>query len=109
MGMDAAPKRRWYQFSLRTFFVLVTIVCIGFGWWVHWCKEWIRQRHEALERGEVRDVSDFSDHERPRAPSGLWLFGEKGISLIDAGPESTRWSELFPEAAFLPPPIAGPT
>lgn len=30
--MDAKTKRRWYQFGLRTLFVLVTIACTGFGW-----------------------------------------------------------------------------
>ena len=32
--MPTPPRRRWYQFSLRTMFVVVTLACIGFGWWV---------------------------------------------------------------------------
>ncbi|MCH7727435.1 MAG: leucine-rich repeat domain-containing protein [Planctomycetes bacterium] len=26
------PRRRWWQFSLRTFFVLLTVACVWFGW-----------------------------------------------------------------------------
>src|SRR5215813_3026522 len=47
--MNSNPKRRWYQFSLRTFLVVMIIASAAFGYWVHWSREWIRQRHEALE------------------------------------------------------------
>jgi hypothetical protein len=30
--MDAKPKRRWYQTSLRTLLLLVTVASAGFGW-----------------------------------------------------------------------------
>jgi hypothetical protein len=30
--MNAKPKHRWYQFTLRTMFVKTTIACAGFGW-----------------------------------------------------------------------------
>ena len=28
-------KRRWFQFSLRTLLILVTIGCVGGGWWLN--------------------------------------------------------------------------
>src|SRR5436305_1616614 len=71
------PKRRWYQFSLRTFFVLVTLVCVGFGYWVHWSKEWIRLRKEW--RDEHR-MPMWSEPKVIAPPRGLWLFGEEGVT-----------------------------
>src|SRR5262245_13505510 len=104
-------RRRWYQFSLRTFFVLVTIACVAFGYWVHWCREWIRQRHEAISSGLVEDISVMK--ERPRAPGGLWLFQEQGLAQlhVESGPDHRDWKvywekcqkvrRLFPEATFF--------
>src|SRR4051794_1559792 len=100
--MDAKPKRRWYQFSLRTFFVLVTIFCVGFGYWVHWSQEWIRQRRE------WRDAHPDSIYLRTlitkqdvAPPLGLGLFGERGAVFIwcqKDDVESIR--RLYPEAAI---------
>jgi hypothetical protein len=42
----APTKRRWYEFSLQTFCVLVMLASAGFGYWKYWSKAWIRQRHE---------------------------------------------------------------
>ena len=33
------PKRRWLQFSLRTFLVLVTVFAVWFGWLTHKARE----------------------------------------------------------------------
>jgi hypothetical protein len=30
--MTPAPKRRWFQFSLRTMFVVVTVFACWLGW-----------------------------------------------------------------------------
>ena len=43
------PRRRWWQFSLRTFFALVTMFCVWLGWTVHRANEqrkaaaWVRE------------------------------------------------------------------
>ena len=98
--MNTKPKRRWYQFSLRTFFVLVTLVCVGFGYWVHWSKDWIRQRHEFKQK--LLGVSFLDDGPQPAAPAGLWVFGEYGngslwfLELNDNDLETAK--RLFPEA-----------
>jgi hypothetical protein len=33
--MDAKPKRRWYQFSLRALLVLITLCALSLCWWNH--------------------------------------------------------------------------
>jgi hypothetical protein len=113
----AKRRRRWYQFCLRTFFVLVTLVCVGFGYWVHWSREWIRRRHEWLyvqvyNKPTGRWVPSVRDPPTrpppPRAPGGLWLFGEEGAGEIDCpSEEQERAQQLFPEAIVYP--VSQPT
>src|SRR4249919_3949955 len=96
--MGVPNPRRWYQFSLRTFFVLVTLVCVGFGYWVHWSREWIRQRHEWLAEPHSTGVPLKRE---VRAPAGLWLFGEEGKGDIWCQTEEVELARrLFPEAAI---------
>jgi hypothetical protein len=56
MNAPQPIRRRWYQFSLRTMFVAVTLVAIPLAW-VGYSLSWIRQRHEALQAGRVYDFS----------------------------------------------------
>ena len=42
---EAKPKRRWFRFSLRTLFVLVTAFCVWLGWEVNAA----RRQKEAVE------------------------------------------------------------
>lgn len=41
--MPNKPRRRWLKFSLRTFFVLLTLLAVWLGYHVNW----IRERREA--------------------------------------------------------------
>jgi hypothetical protein len=111
------PKRRWYQFSLRTLLVFVTLAAPIFSW-VGYSLNWIRQRREALSTGFVVDLTgttiDWSKSARPRAPGGLWLFGEQGVGYLKVRVGSSHHENrvnhenvwrLFPESrtATLPP------
>ena len=99
--MTTVPRRRWYQFSLRTIFVLVTIACAGFGYWVHWSKEWIRQRHELLQQYRLND-GKLQGQNATRAPGGLWLFGEPAITELFCYPDQEEDAQrLFPELQIL--------
>ena len=42
--MTTTTTRRWFRFSLRTLFVVVTIVCVLAGW-LTYSLNWISQRH----------------------------------------------------------------
>jgi len=106
------PHRPWYQFSLRTMLIVMVLASAGFGYWVHWSRVWIRQRHEALESRLA--IPAIEDTVRPWVPGGLWLFGEKGASVIyipgskcDVTDEENeaKVRVLFPEAKV----IMGPT
>jgi hypothetical protein len=114
MNDNRTPRRRWFQFSLRTFFDLVTLVCAGFGYWVHWSKDWIRQRGEWESAHPSRVWYRYIEDrliEKP-APSGLWLFGERGRETIAAMSEDEvrEAKRIFSEAyTFLWTPRTKPS
>jgi hypothetical protein len=110
-------RRPWFRFSLRTVFVVVTVVAI-FGT-LAWAIHWKRQRQEAIAR---LDYVGYPREPRPEeigvlrplpkngwayygrsSPFPLWLIGEKGIYLFASTaplPEDEfhRICALFPEA-----------
>lgn len=45
--MTDTPKRRWYQFSLMTLLVVMTLAGVGLGWLAHERNE-VRKRQEAI-------------------------------------------------------------
>ena len=59
--MTPAPKRRWFRFSLRTLFVVVTVLCLWLGWNVHQ----VQQRKEWLEYIQANGAAIWSE-EPPR-------------------------------------------
>ena len=119
--MTTASKRRWFNFSLRTMFVVVTV----FGCWMGYELNWIRQRREFIQSDEcssnVVDAEDYGGW--PSAPWMLRLFGETGYAMIQVNffPDETfeehaianwrltekqqqlikRARRLFPEAEFI--------
>lgn len=51
--MDPTPRRRWFQFRLRTLLVLTTVVAVALGWFLRE-RRWIaeQQRVAMLARME---------------------------------------------------------
>jgi hypothetical protein len=90
---ETKPKRRWFRFSLRTLFVLVTIV--GAAIWVIQQLNWIHQRHEFLTQHHPSCKDGI-------APLSLRIFGETGYHSIVLGPGhlDSNPSKLFPEASI---------
>jgi hypothetical protein len=93
-------RRRWFQISLRTLMLLVTLLCAEFAW-LGYSLNWIRQRHAAFvsERFGKMDVGFGQEID---APSFLWMFGELGIPDIwcekDTAENKATLRQLFPEA-----------
>ena len=94
----AANRRRWFRFSMRTLFVLVTIIGVVAGW-VAYQLSWIRQR-----RAFTYTHRTFAGYApRPNAPWPLRLFGEEGFLFVfaqksTAHTEMERARRLFPES-----------
>lgn len=70
-------KRRWYQFSLRTLLLLMTVFALWLGRWVHES----RQEKMALEALAGRDFSYRYDYQ----------FGVGGGSVYNSPPPGPRW------------------
>ena len=48
MNDSPKPKRRWYQFSLKTLMVVVTVATMAFGVWVQYRRQRARENRERL-------------------------------------------------------------
>ena len=95
----AAPRRRWYSFSLRTLFVLVTVLGVFLGWLAVQVK-WIRDRHEVMSRPGDRLHGYLG---QTKAPWSIRIFGEQGHEWVFAPySEMDRMHALFPEAQVMP-------
>lgn len=95
-------NRRHFQFSLRTLFALMTVLCIWLGYQLHW----IRERHKALAELQQPTIVFFS---QTPAPWSLRWF-ERGVPSIVVDPDVARDAEkigrlkrLFPEATISTP------
>jgi hypothetical protein len=111
-AMTPAPKRRWFQWSLRTLFVVVTLVACCLGYQLNW----IRERHSLIDVPQQTGVDPEYDIalmpmslraslqvETKDAPWPLRWLGERGVYTLymrDDMPESevARIRALFPEA-----------
>jgi hypothetical protein len=72
--MTPATKRRWFRFSLRTLFVVVTLLCCWLGYQLNW----IRQRHAVLSRpGVYAEFEAIGSKKQHLAPLSLRLFAER--------------------------------
>jgi len=116
-------RRRYFYFSLRTLFVVVTILGAFLGWlgvqvrWIHdrrQALEWILPYHArqlAAESGSLPPPLKGSvSHAGMTAPWSLRILGEKGIERLEVDQDwlgaNTPYSLaklrlLFPEAKVL--------
>jgi len=107
------PKRRWLRFGLGTLLMLVWACAIALGWF-EVQRQWVRDRHEAIDwleaRGRYARLDGYSTHpEYPKVPWILQKFGEPNFVLIhieNEDPADNRYlvdrgrefQRLFPEA-----------
>ncbi|MBC7857131.1 MAG: hypothetical protein IAF94_27180 [Pirellulaceae bacterium] len=68
--MTTQPKRRWFQFSLRTLLVLMTVLCLGPGGYVAYEQGKTREKQGAVTAIENLGGYVFYDDKAP-ARSGL--------------------------------------
>ncbi|HEV3021399.1 MAG TPA: hypothetical protein VGX76_02990, partial [Pirellulales bacterium] len=66
LALLLTPKRRWFQFSLGTLFIAVTLFCV-----------WLADRVDPVRRHE-RQLHDDSEALRMSAASKLGAMGSKG-------------------------------
>ena len=103
--MAAIPRPSRLRFSLRTLFVVVTVVCVWLGWQINVVRERNRAREWIVELGghivcakvfRMEKVSHFPEFRR--------CFGDEPVVWIGLARSSTTWEQrnrvarLFPEA-----------
>src|SRR5690242_12995468 len=99
------PDRRWYQFSLRTLLIFLTLACVVMAWTVDKFN-WKRARWEVLDSGTVKRIYAKSVADRRKAPNppwslrmvGEWFLGADALELPTETPDAElqRVQELFP-------------
>jgi hypothetical protein len=113
--MTEPAKPRWNSFSLRTMFLLVTLLCVYLGWQLNI----IRERSNALREFEASNKFDVTTAEAydamfagnspvplARVPTVRGLLGDQAVQQIwyrgwgdaPAAEEIARVKKLFPEA-----------
>ncbi len=103
------PKRRWYQFSLRTLLVVVTLICVVVGGYVHWQAEIVRERKQMRSRIVELGGSIATDSDREPLSRVPWLrrvLGDEPVAEINmefGTPDSEllKIREAFPEAEVV--------
>ena len=114
--MTLAPKRRWFRFSLRTLFVVVTVACCWLGYYVNWAhqrrhgREWLEE-HDWMQRGIGNISIPYVREAKPDLPWPLRMLGEGPLIfyLIAEGTEGreeylqrvAEMSRLFPECQII--------
>jgi hypothetical protein len=97
--MDATPKRRWYQFSVRSLFVVITL----FGIWLGWQLYWFKTRRDWLEaQNYVAAFPAAGARKLPHPQLLITLFHQEAMSQIllrnASQEEIAKVQRLFPEA-----------
>jgi hypothetical protein len=107
-GVTAAPKRRWFRFSLRTLFVVVTVMAMAAAW-LAWVISLDRQRIELRNSIFARGgrIEWDADYEFPAFWFREWIcndFPAQRIRVPQAHEFEFRAQvkRLFPEAEFKP-------
>jgi hypothetical protein len=118
-----APKRRWFQFSLRTQFVLLTVFAVWLGWNLHIVRQRehvlgsLKPDHRIIAEGEYGNLAIVED-KRSVAKRGLlspsgslpisWrLLGARPIAMtiyVQFGvlnQKAQRIRALFPESQVV--------
>ena len=105
--------RRWFRFSLRTCFVVLTLFAVWLGVQVKWvsdrraARQWIAEHQPQPEAGRYTWYTLSPTYTRPPLPWVLKALREQPVHLISiaVGPDDRedveRLRKLFPEAEVL--------
>jgi hypothetical protein len=103
--MTSAPKRRWFRYSLRMLFVVVTVIACWLGWNLHVVEErkllrsWIQKN-----RGHVLPAADWMRYRPLNEPITIPLirqwFGDEPIYSVSLPYGSSQFDLDRTRAAF---------
>ena len=89
---DIQPKRRWYQFGLRTFFLGILVIAIGCGWFA------LKLQSARKQRTAVATIREWGgDVDYSTTPAPAWLSGYSArISFAQL--QRCTWTRACPPA-----------
>jgi hypothetical protein len=105
------PRRRWFQFRLRTLLIGVALIGPATGYFHHAAtivrerKAWIAAHSPKMHWGSLRGDPTMLAGDESQSPGILrrWL-GDKPMERVDLywgeRVESSDWRRLFPEATI---------
>ena len=81
--MSALPKYRWFQFSLKTLLVIITLLCLGPGGYVAYEQNKVRRQREAVEAiGKLGGIVVY-DHSAPaRSATMRQILGDESFGNV---------------------------
>jgi predicted negative regulator of RcsB-dependent stress response len=81
--MTAKPKRRWYQFSLKTLLVVLTLLCLGPGGYVAYEQRKAREQKAAVEAIEKLGGKVETNNKVPgRSPMLRQILGDESVGNV---------------------------
>ena len=94
---ELVQRRPWFRFSLRTLFVLTTLVALGLGW-LAYQMAWVQKRRSGREwinahllRGSVRSQVESE----AEFPWPLWLLGDEPLDqILSVRARFEEWDDL---------------
>ncbi len=108
METEPKRKRRWFQFSLRSLLVGVTLFCVVVGWILNQANV-VWERQSLLKRALVWGADDTDSG----VPLVRRLFGDSGVGLVQldvsaSDEELAHYRAAFPEASVFRAPVTPP-
>ena len=83
--MAAPPKRRWYQFSLKTLLVTLTLLCLGPGGYVAYEQNKVRRQKGAVEAIEkLGGVVGYGRNVPGRSAMLRQILGDDTIGMVES-------------------------
>ena len=83
--MTATPKRRWYQFSLKTLLMAMLLLCLGPGGYVAYEQNKVRRQKEAVEAIEkLGGVVEYGRSVSGRSAMPRQILGDDTIGMVES-------------------------
>ena len=83
--MTSRPKRRWYQFSLKTLLVVMVLLCLGPGGYVAYEQNKVRRQKEAVEAIEkLGGVVEYGRNASARPAMLRQILGDDTIGMVES-------------------------
>jgi predicted negative regulator of RcsB-dependent stress response len=83
--MTATPRRRWYQFSLKTLLVVMVLLCLGPGGYVAYEQNKVRREKEAVEAIEkLGGVVSYGRSASARSAMLQQVLGDDTIGTVES-------------------------